>query len=287
MKRYFRLIFKILFCVFALIGVFFSLVFVGMRFGLFNVRGSIAERNSFFLDNDSEVSILIEKAIPCLEVGKGTCSWNETPEWQVVHGGLLKDIAIIKRVGRETGVSERKIAMVVVPEQLRFFTSEREVFKRYFEPLKILGTLSQFSLGVSGIKEDTALLVEEYASSTTSPFYPGAGMDSLIKYDDGADPKKELFNRLTDEKDHYYSYLYTALLIKEIESQWRVAGFDISSRPEITATLFNIGFKNSKPNATPLSGGAVVETGGTQYAFGDLGGSFYYSSELEDVFPKK
>ncbi len=52
------------------------------------------------------------------------------------------------------------IASVVVPEQTRFFTSNREVFKRYFEPLKILGSLSQFSLGVSGIKEDTAIQIE-------------------------------------------------------------------------------------------------------------------------------
>ncbi|MGM3099375.1 hypothetical protein, partial [Bacillus cereus group sp. BC327] len=71
---------------------------------------------------------------------------------------------------------------VVVPEQTRFFTSNREVFKRYFEPLKILGSLSQFSLGVSGIKEETAIQIENQALDSTSPFYPGLGMAALFSY---------------------------------------------------------------------------------------------------------
>jgi hypothetical protein len=264
----------------AAVGAAFVGVFFAMRYGLLNVRGSIAERNAFF----AAASSTPEAA--CDDAQRAACEWNRTPEWEVVKGGLQKDAGIIARVSRETGVSGRMIAAVVVPEQTRFFTSNREVFKRYFEPLKILGSLSQFSLGVSGIKEETANAIERYANDPSSPFYPGAGMGGLVRYDDGADHDAELFNRLTDAKDHYYSLLYTALYIKEIEEQWKRAGFDISENPEAIATLFNVGFKASSPNANPRAAGAIIETGGRSYSYGELGGLFYRSSELAGEFPK-
>jgi hypothetical protein len=265
----------------ALIGAAFVAVFFAMQLGLFNVRGSIVERNAFFLAAASSTL----PAQPCADESL-TCAWDETPEWQVVKGGLIKDAAVIARVSAETGVSGRMIATVVVPEQTRFFTSNREVFKRYFEPLKILGSLSQFSLGVSGIKEETAKDIEAYANDKTSKFYPGDGAAALVAYAPGADRDAELFARLTDAKDHYYSLLYTALYIKEIEAQWQRAGFDISKNPEAVATLFNLGFAASTPNAHPRAAGATIETGGKGYAYGELGGLFYNSDELTDIFPK-
>lgn len=266
--------------VFAIIGAAFTGVFLAMQYGLFNVRGSIAERNAFFDTASSTPSV------PCNDTQYTVCDWNQTPEWEVVKGGLQKDARIIARVSQETGVSGRMIAAVVLPEQTRFFTSNREVFKRYFEPLKILGSLSQFSLGVSGIKEETAQKIEQYANDPSSPFYPGDGMGELIKYPEGANPSAELFNRLTDAKDHYYSLLYTALYIKEIQEQWKRAGFDISKNPEAVATLFNVGFQASHPNASPRAAGAVIETGGHTYTYGELGALFYNSNELTDIFPR-
>lgn len=268
----------ILLYLFACIGFLFSVVFIGMRFGFFNVRGTIEERNQFFTG--------VPRIVTCINTTEKSCDWRETTEWETVKGGLLKDADVIERVSKETGVSERMIATVVIPEQIRFFTSEREVFKSYFEPLKILGSLSQFSLGVSGIKQETANAIEQNANDSTSPLYAGKGMAGLITYPPGVDHDTELYNRLTDPKNHYYSYLYTALYIKEIEGQWEKAGFDISHSAGVVATLFNIGFQASHPNATPIVGGAVVDVGGRQYLFGELGASFYHSNELTDVFPK-
>jgi hypothetical protein len=264
---------------FALVGMAFTIVFVGMHFGLFNVRGSIAERNSFF-------GVSLPSSAPC-DGTTTACAWNTTPEWSTVAGGLTKDADVINRVSAETGVPARMIAAVVVPEQVRFFTSEREIFKSYFEPLKILGSLSQFSLGVSGIKEDTARAVENHASDATSPFYPGSDMAGLVAYAATGTPDTELYNRLTDPKDHYYSYLYTALYIKEIGSQWSRAGYDVSRNAGVVTTLFNIGFGNSKPNGAPQVGGAPIEVGGRVYAFGELGADFYNSNELIALFPKQ
>lgn len=275
--------------VFAGIGLLFSGVFVAMQFGLLNVRGSSIERNSFFLGTESASSSATMRmpAQPCVNASEKSCSWSESPEWVVVAGGLAKDQAVIERVARETGVPARLIAASVIPEQIRFFTAEREVFKRYFEPLKILGSLSQFSLGVSGMKQETARLVEVYAQDPNSPFYPGPEAAPLIAYDPSVtDRDAELFRRLTNEKDHYYSYLYTALYLKEVSMQWQRAGFDISGNADALVTLFNIGFSNSRPNANPQAGGAPITVGGHTYAFGELGGDFYESSELLDIFPR-
>ena len=282
MKQNIKTIGLIFLWIFALIGVVFSAVFIAMQFGLFNVPGSIKERNQFF--NTNTTTSPTPHETPCTDKTKTVCEWNETPEWEAVKGGLQKDAIVITKVANETGVSPRMIASVVIPEQIRFFTSDREVFKRYFEPLKILGSLSQFSLGVSGIKQETANTIETNANDPASPFYPGQGMNTLLQYPAGADHDKELFNRLTDPKNHYYSYLYTALYIKEIEAQWQKAGFDISKNPEAVVTLFNIGFQGSRPNANPQTAGAQITVGGKTYVFGELGGLFYRSNELSDIF---
>jgi hypothetical protein len=269
--------------IFALIGLAFTCVYVAMQYGLLDVRGSIADRNSFFTGNASTTL----PAQPCSESAFKSCNWNETPEWDVIKNGLTKDSQVIAQVSAQTGVSQRMIASVVVPEQTRFFTANREVFKRYFEPLKILGSLSQFSLGVSGIKEDTANQIERQALDPNSPFYPGPGYADLFKYEATTTSHDEvLYNRLSDPHNHYYSYLYTALFIKEIDAQWSKAGFDISQKPEAVVTLFNIGFQGSHPNANPKAAGAVIGTGGKQYVYGVLGSDFYYSDELIGFFPR-
>ena len=283
MKKFLKYTGYTLIGIFALIGLVFTGIFVGMKFGLLNVRGSISSRNAFFTTGTKTTQDAT--VAPCDQTGVTTCAWNATPEWDTVKGGLQKDAPLIQQVAAETGVQARMIAAVVVPEQTRFFTSNREIFKSYFEPLKVLGSLTQFSLGVSGIKEDTANSIEQYAADPTSPFYPGDGMAALITYPTGTDHDTELFNRLTDDKSHYYQYLYTALFIKEIEAQWSKAGYPIDTSPETVVTLFNIGFAKSIPNANPQAGGAEITTGNTTYAYGELGADFYHSDELTDIFP--
>jgi hypothetical protein len=282
--------------VFALIGMAFTAVFIGMKFGLTNVRGTLDERDSFFGKVPSlSLGNTASSSAPNEPVGNGCregldqnkpCEWNETVQWEVVKGGLTKDQAVIARVAGETGVSPRMIAAAVVPEQIRFFTDNREVFKRYFEPLKVLASLSQFSLGVSGIKQKTADDIERYASDNTSPFYPGDNMAVLFAYASSTDHDQELFNRLTDDKDHYYSYLYTALYLKEITAQWQKAGFAVSDRPDVLVTLFNLGFNASEPKADPKAAGAAITIGGQKYSFGTLGALFYHSDELKNEFPQ-
>lgn len=283
--RYLKNIFYILVGIFALVGLVFTAVFIAMQFGLLNVRGSIQSRNDFF-SLASGKPVLSASHNPCIDPSVRACAWSQTPEWAVIKAGLTKDASVLHDVSFKTGVPERIIAAVVVPEQMRFFTSEREIFKRYFEPLKILGSLSQFSLGVSGIKQETAKTIEMYAASTTAAFYPGPGMSGLIAYEQGENHDTVLYDRLTDEHNHYYAYLYTALFIKEIEAQWGREGYTISKNPGAIVTLFNVGFHASHPNANPQLAGATIETGNTSYTYGELGQDFYDSEELIDIFPR-
>ncbi|MEK7588475.1 MAG: hypothetical protein AAB438_01520 [Patescibacteria group bacterium] len=271
--------------VFAFVGFVFVAVFISMQFGWLNVRGSISERNSFF----GQVK-KTDNTNGCLNAPKTSeeevlCAWADTAEWAVVRDGLKKDASIIQKVSEETGVPARMIAASVVPEQIRFFTSNRESFKRYFEPMKLLGSMSQFSLGVSGIKQETANDIEKYSNEPTSVFYPGEGIAELLKYPEGVNHDAELYKRLTDAKDHYYSYLYTAVYLKEIEMQWKNAGFEVYDRPDVLVTLFNLGFKASSPKPNPQVAGSGIFVGGKNYTFGLLGTSFYNSNELIEIFP--
>jgi hypothetical protein len=177
--------------------------------------------------------------------------------------------------------------MIVAPlvvEQLRMFFDERELFKTVFAPLKILGVQSQFSWGVMGVKQETAVAIEEHLKDSSSPFYLGPSYEHLLDFSTD-NPDQERFARLTDQHNRYYSYLYGALYIKELETQWQKAGFSISDKPEIIGTLYNIGFAHSQPNASPQIGGAEISIGDTSYSFGALAADFYHSQELIEYFP--
>ena len=281
MKNIFRTIAYILVGVFALIGIGFTAVYAGMHFDLFSVRGSISERNDFFGNKSPSQT---ETSLPCNDASVAVCEWNQTSEWEAISGGLLKDKALIERVAAETGIDPRMISAVVVPEQTRFFTSNRDLFKSYFEPLKVLGSLSKFSLGVSGIKIETAKAIEANIFNPSSLYYLGEETKELIAYPETTEGRDaELYRRLTDNKDRYYQYLYTALFIKQIQTQWEAAGYPVADKPEVIVTLFNLGFVKSRPNPTPKAGGAIITTGGKTYTYGELGSLFYYSDELPEL----
>jgi hypothetical protein len=191
---------------------------------------------------------------------------------------------MIDKVSKETGVPSRLLIAILVPEQMRLFHSNRAIFKRAFEPLKILGSQSQFSWGLFGIKDETARATETHLKDVTSPYYLGKKFEGVLDFKT-TDTDQERFQRITDEHNHYYSYLYTALYVAQINKQWEKAGFPIDDKPAIIATLWNLGFQKSIPKVSPLSGGAEIDINGTSYSFGSLAESFYYSDEMIELFP--
>ena len=212
-------------------------------------------------------------------------NWADTDQWNLMKEVFTRDQEIIKKAAADADVSPRLILSGVLGEQFRFFNNRRESFKSYFEPLKILASLSNTSYGIAGLKPKTVWQIETHLKDKTSPFYLGPQMENIVDYKDGADIEAERLSRITDAKNPYYSYLYVGLYMKQVQAQWKKAGHNIDERPEVLATLYNLGFYYSVPKPDPQVGGTNININGVDYAFGDVAYEFYYSGELSDTFP--
>ncbi|NCB14298.1 MAG: DUF1402 family protein, partial [Erysipelotrichia bacterium] len=210
--------------------------------------------------------------------------WVNGDKWQTIKESVTKDSEVIKMAAKKADIDPRLIVSDLIVEQLRVYYSARELYEKYFEPLKILSNMNKMSLGVMGIKEATAIEIENHLKDSRSPYYLGKDYEQILNYGNNQEIDKQRYNRLMDNS-HYYSYLYAALYLKQMMNQWKNAGYDISNRPEIVGTLFNVGFPQSKPNANPKVGGSKLQIGEKQYTFGRLSYEFFYSGELIDQFP--
>ncbi|MBQ4376250.1 MAG: hypothetical protein II793_00970, partial [Bacteroidales bacterium] len=143
---------------------------------------------------------------------------------------------------------------------------------------------SQFSYGVNGIKLFTAARVENNLRDSASEFYMGKDYEHLLDFET-EDHDTERYNRLVDYRNHLYSYIYTGCILHQTMLQWRRAGYDISNRPDILFTLFNVGFDQSQPKPDPVCGGSRIKVDENWYTFGAIGFDFYYSGELVRSFP--
>ncbi|MEI6823812.1 MAG: hypothetical protein WCL51_17925 [Bacteroidota bacterium] len=217
---------------------------------------------------------------------KSVFEWMNIVEWEDFKLSVVKDSALIDSAAKVTHVEPRLIVSVLLGEQMRLFNSTREVYKKVISPLKILSVEAKFSMGVTGIKEETSLKVERFLKDSLSPFYLGKEYNHLLDFY-SSDPNKERYTRLINYRNHFYSYLYAAIILRQVREQWRKAGFDISNRPEILATLYNVGFEWSKPGPAPKVGGSHVTINERVYTFGALAYEFYYSGELLREFPFK
>lgn len=266
-------ILKITIYIFAIIGFGLTAGFFAVKFGLTNTSGIIDNQTAGFLYGQKYTN------------NKQDFVWNKGEEWQTFKEAIINDLATLKRVEGETGVKSRTIVSILLVEQMRLFYSERETFKKIFSPLKILGTQSQFSWGVTGIKPETAKQIEQNLKDKNSVYYLGKEFENYLNFKtDEVD--SERFARITDYKNRYYSYLYSALYLKQIEKSWEKAGFPIDKNIGILSTLFNIGFENSKPNNAPQIGGAQIDIDNKTYSFGGLAKEFFESDELIEYFPR-
>ncbi len=271
-----RIVLRVSLIIFAFIILAFIAVFFAMRLGWTKVQGRVDPKSNLY---NSLVDTFDRK-----QQVAGTPKWAQTPDWKLIKAGLTKDKDIIDKASAKSGVPARVILSSVVVEQFRYFGSNREVFKQLFMPLSMLGNSVKFSYGIAGVKIATAQQIEKNLKDRKSPFYPGAQYEHLLDFKT-KDHDKERMNRLTDDKNHYYSYLYTGLYIKEIETQWNNSDYDLSDRPEVLATLFNLGFAHSDPKMAPQIGGSDITVDGKVYTFGGLAYQFYYSNELGKTFP--
>lgn len=212
--------------------------------------------------------------------------WMNIAEWQTFKIAVAKDRKLIDSVANQTGVESRLIVSCLVGEQIRLFNSSREAYKKWIGPLKVLSVESNFSFGVTGIKEHTAKQIETFLKDKNSEYYLGEQYEHLLDFST-ADTTKERMDRLTSYRNHFYSYMYAAVFLKQVKMQWERAGFPIDGRPEILATLFNVGYPQSIPKKNPRVGGSTIKIYEKPYSFGAIAYQFYYSGELYDIFPFK
>ena len=220
--------------------------------------------------------------------GLSVFDWMNVSEWKDFKVAAVKDKAYIDSAARIAGVESRMIVCCLVGEQIRLFNSLREAYKSYISPAKVLVLENHLSYGVTGIKVETAKKIEAYLKDRNSPYYLGKNYEKVLDHNPNSKysiPGNNIIQRLVQGKNHYYSYLYAALFLKEIHKQWARAGFPIDKRPEILASLFNLGFARSKPKPNPAVGGSSFRVTNTNYTFGALAFEFYYSGELEKEFP--
>ena len=212
--------------------------------------------------------------------------WMNDSAWPALKAAILKDSALIYEAARLTGVEPRLIVGCLVGEQVRLFNSKREMYKRYLGPMKVLSVQSQSSLGVNGIKDFTAMQVERNLTDTASIFYMGKPYEHILDFQT-ENHQAERISRLTNYRNHLYSYIYTGCILHQTMLQWRRSGYDIVNRPDILFTLFNLGFAASKPGPDPQCGGSHITVHDAIYTFGVICNDFYFSGELAEQFPLK
>ena len=283
-------ILNILVYCFAIIGFVLVFGYFAVKFGWTNEKGIIDRQNEAFYElgslNSTENSTLdIKEDTATASSQKNLPQWAVGEEWEIFKKAVSKDINVIREASAASDIKERLIVAQLVVEQLRLYHTNRAIFKSVFAPLKLLGNQSQFSWGIMGIKQNTAKQIERNLKLPDSPFYPGKKYEHLLDFKTD-NPDKEHFDRIVDEKNHYYAYLYAGLYLKEVETQWKKAGYDISNRPDVLSTLFNIGFDRSMPSDDPKVGGSRIDIGKKTYSFGGLADEFYHSDELIQEFPR-
>ncbi len=214
--------------------------------------------------------------------------------WKTFCAAVKKDKAAIDSASRITGVESRMIVMCLVGEQVRMFNANRERFKQYVYPFSNVILPKNRGYGVTSILEHTALQIEQNLINPKSQFYPGDYFYKCLNTTDAAPGlvidsikahQHKTIQRLIMGGDHFYSYLYTAFLIRQYQAHWQREGQDLSFRPEIVGTLFNLGFHKSKPKKNPEVGGSSFTVGNKEYTFGGLCYEFYYSGEMLKDFP--
>ncbi len=215
---------------------------------------------------------------------KSIYTWMNIPEWNDLKIAIVKDKQLIDSAANMAGVEPRLVVCCIIGEQIRLFNSKREIYKKYIGPLKVLSVESQFSLGITGIKSFTAQSIEQNLKDSASVFYLGSNRKNLLDFY-SENPDTERYYRLVNYRNHYFQYLYTALYLHQVQKQWKASNIDISNRPEILVTLYNVGFTSSKPNPNPRVGGSTITIHDKLYTFGGIAFDFYYSGELAREFP--
>jgi len=175
----------------------------------------------------------------------------------------------ITSASKKFNIDEDIIRAVIFTEQLRWFTTYRWIFKSLVASNKYLMIMSQFSYGLWGIKEKSAIEIENRYKISNENLY-----NEIFKYPEEKNIYSQRISRLTSVNDYYYQIMYVAWCIAMYRDQRIQQWYDIWDKIWIMTTLYNIGYK--KPNNKPEVWWANIKINWQSLSFWKISTSIFY-----------
>lgn len=181
----------------------------------------------------------------------------------------------IDKVSNELWVDKKLIQSVIAVEQLRHLSTDRWQIKKVIQNNLPLVSFTKFSFWLAWIKTETYKTIRDdllkYTPDLYNKYFKGYG-------DEVWDDTSKIINLLVDETKGMY---YIGWLLLNIHNKWKEGWVDISNRPEIIITLYNI-WNAKTPRQNPESWWAYLNilNGEKWFYFGDLWAIFYYYIKL-------
>lgn len=174
----------------------------------------------------------------------------------------------IEKIAEIYDIDEKKIISSIAVEQLRYLSTQRWYAKYLIQSSPYLTTFSKFSYWLWWVKVETAREIQESVKKYNKEIYEKYFAKDSMKTDE------ELIEVL---KDDFWWFLYTGWLIFSIEQRWKTAGFDISNKPWVVTTLYNMWNPDDKiPNSSPKIGGSLIAVNWKDMYFWEIWFLYYY-----------
>ncbi len=233
----------------------------------FDIYGAIAQVLGF----KSPIRELVEKTV------------NET---------MKKLAPSINKYSSELGIDARIVGGVIYVEMFRNLTTPKGFIETKLEGNWFTRELLSLKGATFGIGQMACMEMggcRRHFKSPKSPFYMGKKFENYITQEDFI-KANEGTPYVTESGVNGYKYTnpdaqikFVAAMIAQIQSHWKNAGYDISSKPEILGTLYNLGFEKSKPKAHPKSGGTENYIFGENMRFGDAVKAWHDSALNQEI----
>lgn len=168
-----------------------------------------------------------------------------------VYNDMKRYVKKIKELSNSLGVDPKTVASILYVEKVQY---ELNTLRKGKEIL--INNLGEWSLLQQNVIK-WAKLSSGYAHIKTS---------TVIDTKDRLDKIPEFKNFITEEDVYDYpnnpiSSIKIAIgMLKSLQDEWKndPNGIDISNRPEILSTLYNLGYSKSQPKKNPKPGGTYL-----------------------------
>jgi hypothetical protein len=174
----------------------------------------------------------------------------------------------IQQVSNIFQIDQKLLVSAIGVEQFRYLTTNRAYAKKMIKSNKHLTKFSKFSYGPWWIKVATAREIQDSVKKYNPEIYQKYFQEDVwLK-------NSALIEKLEDE---FWGILYAWALIYSIQERWKQAWFDISHKPGVLITLYNMwNPKHKKPHANPDIWGSIIIVEWDKRYFWEIWELFYY-----------